>query len=126
MTSHETINRDSRSYRHGLVLGLTLAEIMLLLVFILLITMAAIWRHERVERLKLPAPASSNLSDAAKQTVSRVVDAVKDTKPEDANRVIQAINQINNGKELEPLDKKEREFIAESRSQFCEAVLSRD
>ena len=101
------------------MLGLTLAEIMLLLVFVLLITMAAIWRHERVERLKLQAPASSNLSDATKQTVSRVVDALKDTKPEDANRVIQAINQINNGKELEPLDKKEKEFIAKSRTQFA-------
>jgi hypothetical protein len=38
------INRQSTSYRQGLVLGLTMAEIMLLLVFCLLIAMASFLR----------------------------------------------------------------------------------
>jgi flagellar motor protein MotB len=49
---------------------------------------------------------------------SHVIDALKDTRPEDANRVVDAIKQINDGKELEPLDKAEKQFIAESRNQF--------
>lgn len=59
MSTHETVARESRAYRHGLVLGLTLAEVMLLLVFVLLITMAAIWKFERKERLKLQAPSAA-------------------------------------------------------------------
>src|SRR5690349_18291385 len=42
-----TINRQKSSYRQGLVLGLTMAEIMLLLVFCLLIAMAAFLKHEQ-------------------------------------------------------------------------------
>ena len=38
------INRQGSSYRQGLVLGLTMAEIMLLLVFCLLIAMATFLR----------------------------------------------------------------------------------
>jgi flagellar motor protein MotB len=118
MTTHETVARDSQSYRQGLVLGLTLAEVMLLLVFVLLIAMAAIWKFERGERLKLQAPLDSSTSDATRQLVRQVIDSLKDTRPEDANRVVDAIKQINNGKELEPLDKAEKQFITESHNQF--------
>ncbi|QHO72324.1 hypothetical protein ACH79_06475 [Bradyrhizobium sp. CCBAU 051011] len=41
------INRQSSTYRRGLVLGLTMAEIMLLLVFCLLIAMATFLRREQ-------------------------------------------------------------------------------
>ncbi|MCP1830703.1 flagellar motor protein MotB [Bradyrhizobium sp. USDA 4532] len=44
------ITRQGSSYRQGLVLGLTMAEIMLLLVFCLLIAMAAFLRKEQVKR----------------------------------------------------------------------------
>jgi outer membrane protein OmpA-like peptidoglycan-associated protein len=118
MTTQETVTRDSQSYRQGLVLGLTLAEVMLLLVFVLLIAMAAIWKFERGERLRLQTPLSSSTSDATRQLVTHVIDALKGTRPEDANRVVDAIKQINNGKELEPLDKAEKQFITESHNQF--------
>lgn len=49
--SHDKIERDSRSYRQGLVLGLTLAEVFLLLVFALLIGLAALWQQEKNQRL---------------------------------------------------------------------------
>jgi outer membrane protein OmpA-like peptidoglycan-associated protein len=118
MTTHETVTRDSQSYRQGLVLGLTLAEVMLLLVFVLLMAMAAIWKFERGERLKLVALSASNMSDTTKQLFSHLVGVLKDTKSEDANRVADAIRQINNGKVLEPLDKAEKQFITEERQQF--------
>jgi flagellar motor protein MotB len=45
-----TIGRQTASYRQGLVLGLTMAEIMLLLVFCLLIAVGAVLANERVKR----------------------------------------------------------------------------
>jgi outer membrane protein OmpA-like peptidoglycan-associated protein len=44
------ISQDSSSYRHGVVLGLTMAEIMLLLVFCLLIAMATVLSIEEERR----------------------------------------------------------------------------
>jgi len=44
------IYRQSSSYRQGLVLGLTMAEIMILLIFCLLITMAAFLKREQAKR----------------------------------------------------------------------------
>jgi outer membrane protein OmpA-like peptidoglycan-associated protein len=47
--------RQSSSYRQGLVLGLTMAEIMILLVFCLLIAMATFLRMEQTRRAELEA-----------------------------------------------------------------------
>jgi flagellar motor protein MotB len=44
------ISRQSASYRQGLVLGLTMAEIMILLIFCLLITTAAFLKKEQTRR----------------------------------------------------------------------------
>jgi flagellar motor protein MotB len=44
------IFRQSSSYRQGLVLGLTMAEIMILLIFCLLITMATFLKREQTKR----------------------------------------------------------------------------
>jgi flagellar motor protein MotB len=44
------ISRQSASYRQGLVLGLTMAEIMILLIFCLLITTAAVLKKEQTKR----------------------------------------------------------------------------
>jgi flagellar motor protein MotB len=44
------ISRQSSSYRQGLVLGLTMAEIMILLIFCLLITTAAVLKKEQSKR----------------------------------------------------------------------------
>jgi len=57
MTQAETVNRDSRSYRQGLVLGLTVAEVFLLLVFALLIALAALWNDEHGRRVAAEAKA---------------------------------------------------------------------
>jgi flagellar motor protein MotB len=47
MTQEGSIERQSHSYRQGLVLGLTMAEIMLLLVFCLLLAVGSIIKHQR-------------------------------------------------------------------------------
>src|SRR5258706_6230019 len=46
------IARQSSSYRQGLVLGLTMAEIMILLVFCLLIAMPAFLKIEQTKRVE--------------------------------------------------------------------------
>ena len=51
MTHVETVRRDARSYRQGLVLGLTMAEVFLLSVFALLIALATLWISEQ-QKLK--------------------------------------------------------------------------
>src|SRR5215468_1762869 len=45
----ETIGRQAASYRQGLVLGLTMAEIMLLLVFCLLIAVGVVLAKQQME-----------------------------------------------------------------------------
>lgn len=57
------ITRQGSSYRQGLVLGLTMAEIMLLLVFCLLIAMAAFLRKEQVKREEADRKVERLLAD---------------------------------------------------------------
>ena len=45
-----TVGRQTASYRQGLVLGLTMAELMLLLVFCLLIALGVSLAAERAKR----------------------------------------------------------------------------
>lgn len=58
MSISETVVRQATSYRQGLVLGLTMAEVILLIVFALLIALAAVWRAEHQENLRLEAMVS--------------------------------------------------------------------
>ncbi|MGO9060182.1 MAG: hypothetical protein ACLQU2_22805 [Candidatus Binataceae bacterium] len=51
MSVADTIRRDSKSYRQGMVLGLTMAETLLLLVFCLLIAAASVFSY-KVKQLK--------------------------------------------------------------------------
>src|SRR5580693_3269564 len=70
------IFRQSSSYRQGLVLGLTMAEIMILLIFCLLITMATFLKREQTRRQeaeqqvrveRVSGMADHNLVEAIKQ-----------------------------------------------------------
>jgi hypothetical protein len=53
MSVSETVGGQSSSYRRGLVLGLTMAEVILLIVFALLMALAPIWRADREEKMEL-------------------------------------------------------------------------
>jgi flagellar motor protein MotB len=55
MSVTQTVVKQSSSYRQGLVLGLTMAEVVLLIVFALLIALAAVWRKEHQENMRLQA-----------------------------------------------------------------------
>jgi flagellar motor protein MotB len=71
------ISRQSSSYRQGLVLGLTMAEIMILLIFCLLITTAAFLKKEQARR-----------QEAEEQTRVERVDSMAD------RNLVAALRQI--------------------------------
>jgi len=74
------IIRQSASYRHGLVLGLTMAEIMVLLVFCLLIAMAAFLKteHSKLEAAKDALKQAEVANDAILRD-PRLADLLKGT-----------------------------------------------
>src|SRR3954464_4246557 len=53
MRPQPSISNDNSSYRRGVVLGLTMAEIMLLLVFCLLIAASVIFARDRDQKASL-------------------------------------------------------------------------
>jgi outer membrane protein OmpA-like peptidoglycan-associated protein len=70
-----SIGRQTTSYRQGLVLGLTMAEIMLLLVFSLLIAIGVSLSAERVKRAGVTERLHA--SEAATAKANAVVDQIK-------------------------------------------------
>lgn len=49
----QPITQHSSAYRQGLVLGLTMAEVMILIIFVALITLGLLWKKERDQLLAL-------------------------------------------------------------------------
>lgn len=89
MSASGAIERQSISYRQGLVLGLTMAEIMLLLVFCLLLAAGATLRHERNAReaaerksaaVKVATPAGEAIVEIAMRD-AELADALKEGGP---------------------------------------------
>ena len=111
MTQTETISRDSRSYRQGLVLGLTMAEVFLLLLFALLIAMATLWYAEKNKHKDDGAPA---VSAADIHLVGELKLAISTAGRE---KVARAIDHLKEGRDLELLNPSEKEFVAEVRRQ---------
>lgn len=68
------VRRQGASYRQGLVLGLTMAEILLLLVFCLLIATGALLAQDRAERKELEKRlAQAEISSAAAQEIQAML-----------------------------------------------------
>jgi len=98
MSHVETVNQDTRSYRQGLVLGLTMAEVFLLLVFALLIALATLWNSEREKRKaaedKLGGPPdlmkglSGKIKGARHASVPNAAHIANIQNPEGFNRVL--------------------------------------
>src|SRR5262245_2087679 len=121
MTQLETVRRDARSYRQGLVLGLTMAEVFLLLVFALLIALAALWNSERQKRKALEQQQGQ---PSIESTADRHlwVDVMTAIKASSRDSVSTAIDHLRNGRELEPLTPAEKDFVNEVRKQQSGAV----
>jgi flagellar motor protein MotB len=116
MTQVETVTRDARSYRQGLVLGLTMAEVFLLLVFALLIALAALWNSERQKRKALETGQGQSQQQSAVDT--RLLEGLRDAmRASSRDKVVKALDHLKNGRDLEPLTRPEKDFVTEVRTQ---------
>ena len=80
MSLPHPIASDGSAYRRGLILGLTMAEAVLLIVFALLIALAAIWRAEQESKEALARDVQQHEAQAAAahdQMRSSVMDKVE-------------------------------------------------
>jgi outer membrane protein OmpA-like peptidoglycan-associated protein len=79
MSLSHRISSDGSAYRRGLVLGLTMAEAVLLIVFALLIALAAIWRAEQASKEALVREVQQHAQAglARDQMRSRVMDKIE-------------------------------------------------
>jgi flagellar motor protein MotB len=113
----ETVSRDARSYRQGLVLGLTMAEVFLLLLFTLLIALAAVWNadRQRDEARDDHQEPPQILSAADRRLFDELKNAMGSAAPDS---VMKALNDLRNGEQLEPMNKAEKDFVTEVRRQL--------
>ena len=101
MTRTETITRDSRSYRQGLVLGLTMAEVFLLLVFALLIALASLWKAEHKRRIaaELRRP---DITAPERATVAKLEAAIETAGRDKVDKALAALSEKRNLQSLAP------------------------
>ncbi|MGJ5201830.1 hypothetical protein [Bradyrhizobium sp. HKCCYLRH1030] len=90
------INRQGSSYRQGLVLGLTMAEIMVLLVFCLLIAMASFLRAEqtKLDETKQQLEKQLIANERDKDSVTAVRKALEDKLSQTAGSDPTAVDEL--------------------------------
>jgi hypothetical protein len=123
MSITETVVRQSNSYRQGLVLGLTMAEAILLIVFALLIALAAVWRAEHQEKVRLEAKLN-DLETTASLGPSDPVDLDLIDKFEkllgtaDRSIIATALERIASGRSISTLTDEETSYVGEIKSEL--------
>ena len=119
MTQPEPLNRDSRSYRQGLVLGLTLAEVFMLLLFVLLLSFGALWKTERQDRKALELKLQSVTGEKPQNiAVLRVLNDALGAAPE--NKVIAALKMARKDSDIVAVSPPEKQFLEEARKSFAD------
>jgi flagellar motor protein MotB len=106
------VARQLSSYRAGLVLGLTMAEIMLLIIFCLLIALAAYLRFEKAKldktQAKLDAAQAVPDSQGISQADRIVLDAVKQNPG-----LYEKIREVVNSPNGKPIDEFWRDLVTD-------------
>ena len=110
------IIQQGSSYRQGLVLGLTMAEIMLLLVFCLLIAMATFLRSEQAKRV-----AAEQQVQEFKTENQRDHDLLSELRENDA--FIERLRKLSGRSDPEAIDQYWRELV-DSRAAVAELEKS--
>jgi len=110
------IIQQGSSYRQGLVLGLTMAEIMLLLVFCLLIAMATFLRSEQAKRV-----AAEQQVQQFKTENQRDHDLLSELRENDA--FIERLRKLSGRSDPEAIDQYWRELV-DSRAAVAELEKS--
>lgn len=88
------------AYRRGVLLGLTMAEIIILVVFLLLLTFAAMLKNEREKHL-----SALNLVEKHKSTIEKIINAISDQEPAITEELILATERLPEFKRLIEKDK---------------------
>jgi flagellar motor protein MotB len=125
MSISHTVVRQSSSYRQGLVLGLTLAEVILLIVFALLLALAAIWENEHRQNEQLQkekAALESQLKESAALTDLARSDAVgsallaeagKRLRSTDRAKVMAILRRVASGENVSVISEAEDKYVSQ-------------
>lgn len=82
---------QNNAYRRGVILGLTLAEIMLLILFLLLLTFASVLNREKIQYEQKIQSLSKN-----SKSIDRIVSVLEKTAPSMTEEMIEAIEDLPN------------------------------
>jgi flagellar motor protein MotB len=125
MSISHTVVRQSSSYRQGLVLGLTMAEVILLIVFALLIALAAIWRNDHRENEQLQkekAALESQLKESAALTELARSDPIgsallaetgKRLRSADRAKVMAILQRVASGEHVSVIAEADDKFVSQ-------------
>ncbi len=84
-----SVNRENTAYRKGVILGLTMAEIMILVIFLLLLAFATILNKEQEKTKELLALASKN-----NKYVERILKVTLGHSPDITEELVRAIENL--------------------------------
>ena len=125
MSVSHTVVRQSSSYRQGLVLGLTMAEVILLIVFALLIALAAIWKNEHRENEQLQndkAALQRQLKESAALTelarsdpigATLLAETGKRLRAADRAKVMAILQRIASGENVSVISEAEDKYVSQ-------------
>jgi len=115
------VDRQSASYRQGLVLGLTMAEVILLIVFALLIALAAVWRAEHQEKARIEAKlndmeTTASIAPSDPADLDLIAKFEKLLRTVDRSVIAAALEHIGAGESLLALSEQEAGYVSEIKS----------
>lgn len=84
-----SINNENTAYRRGVILGLTMAEIMMLVIFLILLAFATILKKEREKSEKMLSLISKNNTSA-----ERVIHVLENQDPDIMEELVRAIEKL--------------------------------
>ena len=80
-----SISRENRSYRKGVVLGLTMAEILILIVFILLLAFATLLKNEE-DKVKL--------FEANRESLNKILELINQPDPDISKELVRVYEKM--------------------------------
>jgi cell division protein FtsL len=114
-----TINNYNQAYRRGIILGLTLAEIMLLLLFILLLSFMSILQREHLKR-DLTKKPKLELVSKKNLAIEQAIQIIEKQDPSSMDDLVQGIEALPDNLKLIKKDS-----LAKDRKETPAEVISR-
>src|SRR5882724_5989504 len=94
MEDRHYVPEQNTAYRRGLVLGLTMAEVGILIIFILLLLIAFdLWRREGRELVEVDKLRALQRGESQLSQLSQVLQFTEDTKVEEIQTLIRSLQE---------------------------------